>query len=100
MLTQYPGYQVEVAGHTDNIPINTREFETNWDLSSKRALNFMNLLLPADSAGAARFSAIAKGEHHPIDTNQTADGRAKNRRVEVSILRNLKSGSTIPASNP
>ncbi|MDF2814739.1 MAG: motB [Paenibacillus sp.] len=100
MLTQYPGYQVEVAGHTDDIPINTREFETNWDLSSKRALNFMKILLPADSAGAARFSAIGKGEHHPIDTNQTADGRAKNRRVEVSILRNMKSGSTIPASNP
>jgi chemotaxis protein MotB len=99
MLLQYPGYQVEVAGHTDDIPINTREFETNWDLSSKRAINFMKILLPGDKIGDKRFSSKAYGENHPIETNQTADGRAKNRRVEVSILRNLKAGTTVPVSS-
>src|SRR5690606_31207227 len=74
MLVQYPDYQIEVAGHTDNIPINTSEFESNWDLSSKRALNFMKILLPADNAGAARFRPVGYGEYHPIDTNDTAAG--------------------------
>lgn len=97
MLTQYPNYQVEVAGHTDDIPINTKEFETNWDLSSKRALNFMKILLQNDKIGQSRFSAIGYGEYHPIDDNRTADGRAKNRRVEVSILRNAKTGTVVSA---
>jgi chemotaxis protein MotB len=97
MLTQYPNYQIEVAGHTDDIPINTREFETNWDLSSKRAINFMKILLPNDNIGKSRFSAIGYGEYHPINDNKTAEGRAKNRRVEVSILRNAKNGTTVSA---
>ncbi|WP_159886578.1 flagellar motor protein MotB [Paenibacillus puerhi] len=91
MLAQYPNYRIEVAGHTDNVPIGTAAFETNWDLSSKRALNFMKILLENAQVGPERFRSIGYGEYHPIDTNDTADGRAKNRRVEVSILRSIKS---------
>ncbi|MEI7025802.1 flagellar motor protein MotB [Paenibacillus sp. y28] len=90
MLSQYPQYQVEVAGHTDTVPIRSREFESNWDLSSKRALNFMKYLLQNDQVGPARFKSIGYGEYRPIDTNDTEDGRSKNRRVEVSILRTVK----------
>jgi chemotaxis protein MotB len=88
MLAQYPDYQIEVAGHTDNVPINNKELETNWDLSAKRALNFMKILLQNDKIGSSRFRAIGYGEYHPVETNDTAEGRAKNRRVEVSIIRN------------
>lgn len=90
MLAQYPNYRVEVAGHTDNVPIHNAEFDTNWDLSSKRALNFMKIMLENDQVGPARFRSIGYGEFHPIDTNDTPEGRSKNRRVEVSILRSLK----------
>ncbi len=88
MLSMYPDYKVEVAGHTDNIPINTNEFDSNWDLSSRRSLNFMKYLLKANSINQARFRSIGYGEFQPIDTNETFEGRAKNRRVDVNIIRN------------
>jgi len=90
MISLYPDYQIEVAGHTDNVPISNREFESNWDLSSKRALNFMKILLGNTSVNQARFRSSGFGEFRPIDTNDTLEGRAKNRRVEVNIMRNVK----------
>ncbi|WP_127587528.1 flagellar motor protein MotB [Paenibacillus koleovorans] len=97
MLAKYPNYQIEVAGHTDNIPISTAQFETNWDLSSKRALNFFKILLQTSQIDQKRFSVIGRGEFQPITTNATAEGRAMNRRVEVSILRNIKTGTSLSA---
>jgi chemotaxis protein MotB len=90
MLVEYPNYEIEVSGHTDNIPIRNAEFESNWDLSSKRALNFMKILLGNTGLEPSRFRTIGYGEYQPIDTNDNVDGRAKNRRVEVSILRTVK----------
>jgi len=87
MLQQYPDYEVLVTGHTDNVPINTEEFPSNWELSSKRAINFMRILLENKAFDPKRFSATGYGEYHPVDTNDSAEGRARNRRVEVSILR-------------
>ncbi len=87
MLAVLP-QKVVISGHTDNIPINTAEFPTNWDLSSKRALNFMKYLLVKDpKLQPARFSAIGHGEYRPAAANTTAEGRAQNRRVEVLIVR-------------
>jgi len=88
MLQQYPGYDILVTGHTDNQPINTAEFPSNWELSSERALNFMKILLQNPALDPVRFSATAYGEFRPLETNATEAGRAVNRRVEVSILRN------------
>ncbi|MFC0216639.1 flagellar motor protein MotB [Paenibacillus chartarius] len=90
MLAQYPGYEIEVAGHTDNIPIHNAEFESNWDLSAKRALNFMKILLGTSALDPSLFSSIGYGEYRPVAGNENADGRSKNRRVEVSIIRNVK----------
>lgn len=89
ILRQYPNYKVEVAGHTDNLPINTAEFPTNWDLSSRRSLNFLKYLLQSNGLDQSRFRSIGYGEFQPIAANTTEDGRAKNRRVEVNILRNF-----------
>jgi len=87
MLATLP-QQVVISGHTDNMPINTYEFPTNWDLSAKRALNFMKFLLAQDGKlQPARFSAVGHGEYRPAASNATEEGRAQNRRVEVLIVR-------------
>ncbi len=79
---------VIISGHTDSMPINTYEFPTNWDLSAKRALNFMKFILAQDQRlQPQRFSAVGRGEYRPIATNDAEAGRAKNRRVEVLIQR-------------
>ncbi|TJY38940.1 flagellar motor protein MotB [Cohnella pontilimi] len=105
MLQQYPDYEVLVTGHTDNEPINTAEFPSNWELSSKRAINFMKVLLENKAFDPRLFSATGYGEFRPVDTNATAAGRAKNRRVEVSILRKYTDGNSdgqasLDTSNP
>ncbi|MFC4601759.1 flagellar motor protein MotB [Cohnella hongkongensis] len=88
MLQQYTDYEILVTGHTDNQPINTAEFPSNWELSSKRAINFMKILLENEAFDPKRFSATGYGEFRPLESNATEAGRAVNRRVEVSILRN------------
>lgn len=83
--------KIVISGHTDNIPINTFEFPSNWELSSKRAINFMKFILASEKKlQPERFSAIGYGEYRPLQPNDTIDGRAKNRRVEVLIMRNFK----------
>lgn len=82
--------KIVVSGHTDNIPIHTGEFPSNWDLSAKRAVNFVKFLLAQEKLSPARFSAIGYGEFRPLATNDTEEGRVKNRRVEVLIVRNYK----------
>lgn len=83
--------KVIISGHTDNVPINTWEFPSNWDLSAKRSLNFMKFVLAQDSKlQPERFSAIGYGEYRPVDSNATGEGRAKNRRVEVLISRTYR----------
>ena len=82
--------QIIISGHTDNVPINTREFPSNWELSSKRSINFMKFLLTQGTLKPERFSAIGYGEYHPLTSNNTVEGHSKNRRVEVLILRSYK----------
>jgi len=87
VLLQPAPQKITIVGHTDNVPINTTEFPSNWDLSSKRALNFMKLLLRNPQLNPEKFNATGYGEFHPIATNDTAQGRQHNRRVEVLIKR-------------
>ena len=76
--------EVYVEGHTDNQPINTEEFPSNWELSSARALSVVRLLekrgVPPD-----QLAAVGHGEYVPLESNATAAGRARNRRVELYI---------------
>lgn len=87
MLRPYPEYEVVISGHTDDRPIHTAQFRSNWDLSAMRALNFMKVLLEDDMLKPERFSAVGFGEYRPIADNKVAEGRAQNRRVEISLLR-------------
>lgn len=98
ILTSYPEHQVTVTGHTDNIPITSKGFDSNWDLSAARSLNFMKELFRNPNVNQKRFSSTGYGEFRPIATNDTAEGRAMNRRVEVSIISpNLVATKELPA---
>ncbi len=80
-----PDKSIGVSGHTDNVPITYSKWESNWELSTARATNVLHYL---ESKGISpkRLSATGYGEHRPIASNATAEGRAKNRRVEIVIL--------------
>lgn len=78
--------EVVISGHTDNVPIHTADYESNWELSVSRAVNFMSLILDNEDLDPRYFSAKGSGEYQPIATNETKEGRAKNRRVEILIM--------------
>lgn len=79
-------YDLRVEGHTDNVPIHTAQFDSNWDLSSARANRIGRMLLEIRAAPPERLSTAGYAEFHPVDSNDTADGRANNRRVDLVIL--------------
>ncbi len=80
-----PPRAVTINGHTDNVPMNTAEFKSNWDLSVMRAVNFLQLVTENDKLDPHWFSARGYGEYSPIAPNDTAAGRAQNRRVEILV---------------
>lgn len=80
--------RVVISGHTDNVPINTPQYPSNWELSTQRSLNFMRYLLSLQpQMDPARFSSVGYSEYHPIADNNLEEGRTQNRRVEVLIAR-------------
>lgn len=90
ILEMKPPREIMISGHTDNEPISTSQFRSNWELSAVRSINFMEILLQNKVHDPANFSSIGYGEYRPIDSNTTAEGRSNNRRVEVLILPNFK----------
>ncbi len=86
VLSQY-GNQIQVEGFTDNFPIKTEVFPSNWELSAARAASVVHLLSKA-GIDPKRLSAVGYGEYRPIVTNETAVGRSKNRRINIIILSN------------
>jgi len=80
-------HDIVVEGHTDNVPIATKQYASNWELSSARATSVVKLLL-ADNFQAKRLSAVGYGEHHPIVANDNEINRKKNRRVVFFIKNN------------
>ncbi|MGB9409074.1 MAG: flagellar motor protein MotB [Terracidiphilus sp.] len=79
-------YDVRIEGHTDNVPIHTAEFDSNWELSSARATRIARLFLDLKAISPERISAAGYSEFHPVASNDTADGRAENRRVDLVVL--------------
>ncbi|PKO33451.1 MAG: flagellar motor protein MotD [Betaproteobacteria bacterium HGW-Betaproteobacteria-7] len=77
-------FPITVEGHTDNIPIATPQFPSNWELSAMRATTVLRLFNDG-GVGAARLTAIGYGETRPVETNTTVEGRARNRRVSILI---------------
>jgi chemotaxis protein MotB len=79
-------YRLRIEGHTDNAPIHTAQFPSNWELSTSRATEIVRLLILRDGFSPARLSAAGYAEYHPVAPNLTADGRGMNRRVDIVIL--------------
>lgn len=85
MLEQFP-YHVKVEGHTDNQPIHTALFPSNWELSACRASRLVRFFVD-HGIDPSRLSAEGYAEYHPVADNSTPEGRAKNRRVEIVYTR-------------
>jgi chemotaxis protein MotB len=83
-LTPFPN-PIRVEGHTDNVPIKTREFRSNWELSAARAATVVHLLME-EGVEPARLAVIGLGEYRPTKANDTPEGRNANRRVLLVIL--------------
>ncbi|MBI3594044.1 MAG: OmpA family protein [Nitrospirae bacterium] len=84
LLKELPNH-LQIEGHTDNVPIKTSAFPSNWELSTMRSVAILRSLIAA-SIDPIRLSAAGYGEFKPISTNDTPEGRAKNRRVEIIVL--------------
>lgn len=86
---------IRIEGHTDNLPIHTREFPSNWELSTARAVNVVKYMIEKHNFSPCILSAAGYGEYRPIAPNDSAKNRSLNRRVDIIILK-----STSEASEP
>jgi chemotaxis protein MotB len=79
-------YYVRIEGHTDNLPIHTERFASNWELSTARATGMARLFITRYEFPAGRLSAAGFAEFHPVASNRTAEGRALNRRIDIVVV--------------
>jgi chemotaxis protein MotB len=87
LAANLPAGPLRVEGHTDNVPIHTTQFATNWELSTARATAIARLLLDRGHLNPVNLSAAGYAEFHPVASNSTEDGRTQNRRVDIILLR-------------
>jgi chemotaxis protein MotB len=85
---------LRIEGHTDNIPIHTSQFQSNWELSTERATELIKVFVTRYHFSPDRLSAAGYAEYHPVDSNVTAEGRAHNRRVDIVVLKPLPDEET------
>lgn len=81
---------IVVEGHTDNVPIHNSEYNSNWDLSTARAVTVVRYFIEEKGDNPSRFSASGYGEYKPLVANNSDDNRSKNRRVNILIVANNK----------
>lgn len=89
ILKEHPQLTIHVVGHTDNVPIRSNaqsKFASNWELSTARALAAVHFLTERAGVDPHRVGAVGYGEFRPVADNSTAEGRAKNRRIAITIL--------------
>ena len=91
ILKQIPN-NVMVEGHTDSWPIDTEKFPSNWELSTTRATNVIKYFIEQNGVKPSRLSAAGYSKYRPLEPNDSAENRAKNRRVEVVILNTVING--------
>jgi len=88
VLVGFKGQMFQVGGHTDNVPIRTKRFPSNWELSAARAVNVTRMMVKM-GMNAQHISAAAYADTQPVATNDTEEGRAQNRRIEIALLPDL-----------
>ena len=100
MLAKNPDIAVLIEGHTDNVPFQGNgQIVGNWDLSTKRATAIVTILRENASINAENLTAAGRGEFAPIATNETPEGKAKNRRIEVILTPKLDELSKLLTGN-
>lgn len=88
ILATLPDKRFQIEGHTDNVPIRTAQFPSNWELAADRAISVVKTLIEGGMAPDA-VSAASYGEHRPIAANETRDQKASNRRIEIVMVPDL-----------
>ncbi len=104
LLAEHPNLKINVIGHTDNIPIRPEahgRFFSNWELSTARALAAVHFLTEKAGVDPRRVGAVGYGEFRPVADNATPEGRAKNRRIAITILPDeLAAADAAPTARP
>lgn len=88
VLKTLPGNQINIEGHTDNVPINSYQFSSNWELSAARAVNVLQFLVNTAKLDPNSISFTGYGEYRPKVPNSNDKNRAQNRRVDIVIIKN------------
>jgi len=96
VLSGMPERHFQVAGHTDNVPINNMRFPSNWELSTGRALEVVHYLV-AQGLVPTSLSAAGYGEFDPVASNGEAEGRARNRRTEITLQPEIEEFVAVPS---
>jgi chemotaxis protein MotB len=91
ILRVYPDHNIEVVGHTDNVPMKSAVYADNDILSSARAISAAHYLVQEKNIDVKRLSWTGRGENDPVASNSTAEGRARNRRIEIRIYNSYNS---------
>ncbi len=104
VLAQHPNVKIHVIGHTDNVPIRAaarKRFPSNWELSTARATAAVRFLCESANVDPKRLGAVGYGEFRPVADNTTVEGRAKNRRIAITILSDeLVGADAVPSAKP
>lgn len=87
------GLNLRVEGHTDNVPIHSSRFDSNWELSTARASAVARMLLSDGNFDAQRLAIAGYGEYHPVASNTTSEGRQANRRVDIVLVTTAVNGT-------
>ena len=88
----------QIEGHTDNIPIKTSNYPSNWELSVARATAIMHYLVDVVGLPPQRFAVAGYSEYQPIASNDTLEGRSKNRRVDIVVVKEQKPNKSVPSA--
>jgi chemotaxis protein MotB len=78
--------RIRIEGHTDNVPIHNPKFTSNWERSTSRATQLVRLMITKYGVAPDRLSAAGYAAYHPVSSNDTVEGRAQNRRVDLVVL--------------
>ena len=98
VLNEIPN-PIRLEGHADAVPIHNERFRSNWDLSAARSIAMLDLFTSRFGVKRERLAITAYAETNPVDSNETPEGRAKNRRVDVVIL-NMLQKTAVPSTKP
>jgi chemotaxis protein MotB len=99
VLKAIPNRTFQIAGYTDDTPIHTAKFKSNWYLSTARAVEVLNLMI-GDGMEPQRLSAAGYGSYDPVASNASVEGKAQNRRIEVTLMPNLDELPKLDAQTP